>query len=242
MAEEIKDGAAATTPDASPAPKKKKNKLKIVGIVVGIVVVLGIGLFVWHEQPSFCNAICHTPMDAYGDTYLKGDVDKYGNDLTGEEAMAMMAVYHKEKAGFTCMKCHLPVLGQQVNEGLHWVTGNYTVEGENQLGQALLEERTLDELAEGVGLKSGDEFCLRSGCHVNEDGSDVTREDLTAKTAGLSAKYNPHNQSQHGEISCGQCHKGHSQSMNYCTQCHTDAPVPDGWVSYAQAQKKDVVS
>lgn len=242
MADKIKDKAAEAEPATSPAPKKKKNKIKIVGIVVGVIVVLGIGLFIWHEQPSFCNAICHTPMDAYGDTYMKADVDKYGNSLTEEEAMAMMAVAHKEKAGYTCMKCHLPVLGQQVNEAMHWVSGSYTIEGHNQLGQAILEERTLDELAEGIGLASGDEFCLRSGCHVNSDGSVMTREDLLAKTANLSPKYNPHNSSQHGEISCGQCHKGHSQSVNNCTQCHTDAPVPNGWVSYAEAQKKAVVS
>ena len=81
MAEDIKEETPEVAPETSPAPKKKKNKLAIVGIVVGVIVVLGIGLFVWHEQPSFCNAICHTPMDAYGDTYLKGNVDKYGNEL-----------------------------------------------------------------------------------------------------------------------------------------------------------------
>ncbi len=246
MAEEIKDAtsevAPDASPDASPAPKKKKNKAKIIGIVVGVIVVLGIGLFVWHEQPSFCNAICHTPMDAYGDTYLKGNVDKYGNELNETEAQAMMAVYHKDKAGYTCMKCHLPVLGQQVNEGLHWITGNYTIEGHNQLGQALLEERSLNELAEGIGLKSGEEFCLRSGCHVNDDGSVMTRDDLLAKTADLDKKFNPHNTEQHGEKACGECHKGHSQSVNACTQCHAEAPVPDGWLTDQQARKKAVVS
>ena len=242
MAEETKDEVVEAAPAASPAPKKKKNKLKIVGIVVAVIVVIGIGLFVWHEQPSFCNAVCHTPMDAYGDTYLKANVDKYGNELNEQGSMAMMAVAHKEKAGYTCMKCHLPVLGQQVNEGLHWITGNYTIEGHNQLGQALLEERTLDELVEAWGGKSGDEFCLRSGCHVNDDGSVMTRDDLLAKTANLDPKYNPHNSAQHGEKSCGTCHKGHSQSINQCTECHVEAPVPDGWLTAKEAQKKAVVS
>ncbi len=239
MAEEMKDEVAAA-PDTSPAPKKKKNKLAIVGIVVGIVVVLGIGLFVWHEQPSFCNAICHTPMDAYGATYLEGNVDKYGNSLTEQESLAMMSYDHKVKAGTTCMGCHVPVLGQQVSEAMHWITGNYTIEGENQLKQALLEERSLNDLVAAWGGKSGDEFCLKSGCHVNDDGSVMTRADLLNKTADLSKDYNPHKE-EHGEIACGQCHKGHSQSTNYCTQCHTEAPVPDGWVSYSEAQKKAVV-
>lgn len=249
MAEEEKDGAVAaegavsaeSTEGASPAPKRKKNKLVIVGVVVGVIVVLGIGLFVWHEQPSFCNAICHTPMDAYGATYLEGNVDKYGNDLTETESLAMMSYNHKVNADTKCMDCHQPVLGQQVSEAMHWITGGYTIAGENQKGQAVLEERSLDELVTAWGATDGDTFCLKSGCHVNDDGSVMTRDDLLAKTAGLSKDYNPH-KAQHGEIACGQCHKGHAQSVNYCTQCHVEAPVPDGWVSFTEAQKKAVVS
>lgn len=234
MAEEKLDEAVDTASDESPAPKKKKNKVKIVGIVVGVILVLGIGLFVWHEQPSFCNAICHTPMDAYGDTFLKGDVDKYGNELTEQQSMGMMAYAHKEKAGFTCMKCHVPVLGQQVSEAMNWVSGNYEIIGTNQKGQALLKEHTIAELSEPIGM-SGDEFCLRSGCHVNDDGSDMTRADLAAKTAHYG-NYNPH-ESHNGDMACDQCHKAHSQSVNFCSSCHAgEAPIPDGWVNYTTAQ------
>ena len=50
---------------AEPAAQKKKKKWPIVvGVVVAVLVVAGAGFWVWHEQPSFCNAICHTPMDA----------------------------------------------------------------------------------------------------------------------------------------------------------------------------------
>ena len=36
----------------------------IVGVVVAVVLVCaGGGFYVWHNQPSFCNAICHEPMD-----------------------------------------------------------------------------------------------------------------------------------------------------------------------------------
>ncbi len=236
---EAENTEVSTTPN--PAPKKKKNKLAIVGVIVGVVVLLGVGLWVWHEQPSFCNAICHSPMDAYGATYLEGNVDKYGNELNEQEAQAMMALYHKTNANTTCMGCHQPVLGQQVSEAMHWITGNYEVVGENQRGQLLIEERTLDELVEAWGGESGDVFCLKAGCHVNDDGSVMTRDDLLAKTSGLSDKYNPH-KPQHGEVACGQCHKGHSQSVNYCTQCHTEAPVPDGWLTYQQAQKKATIA
>ncbi len=233
--ESIDEQTAATEEAATPSPKKGKKKLAIVAGVVAVIVVLGAGLWVWHEQPEFCNAICHTPMDAYGATYLDGNVDKYGNELNEQQALAMMSYNHKVNADAKCMSCHLPVLSQQIGEATEWITGNYEINGENKLGQALLAERSLDELAEPIGLESGTEFCLRDGCHVKENGTVMTRDDLLDKTKGLSDKYNPH-KTQHGEVACGQCHKGHSQSVNYCTQCHAEAPVPEGWLTYQQAQ------
>ena len=240
MVEEMKEEQVVEQSEATtePSPKKSKKKLAIIGGVVAVIVVAGAGLWVWHEQPEFCNAICHTPMDAYGMTYLEGNVDKYGNELSENEALAMMAFNHKTNADARCMSCHLPVLSQQIGEATEWISGSYELAGENKLGQGLLEERSLDELAEGIGLESGDAFCLREGCHVNDDGSVMTRADLIAKTAGLSEKYNPHKE-QHGEVACGECHKGHSQSVNYCSQCHAgEAPIPEGWLSYSEAQKK----
>ena len=59
---------------AEPAAQKKKKKWPIVvGVVVAVLVVAGAGFWVWHEQPSFCNAICHSPMDYYVETYDSGD-------------------------------------------------------------------------------------------------------------------------------------------------------------------------
>ena len=59
---------------AEPAAQKKKKKWPIVvGVVVAVLVVAGAGFWVWHEQPSFCNAICHSPMDKYVETYGAGD-------------------------------------------------------------------------------------------------------------------------------------------------------------------------
>ena len=47
-----------------PAPKKRPKRGWIVaGAVAAVIVVAGAGFWVWHEQPSFCNAICHSPMD-----------------------------------------------------------------------------------------------------------------------------------------------------------------------------------
>ena len=41
----------------------------VVGVIAAVVVAAGAGFWVWHEQPSFCAAICHTPMDEYLETY-----------------------------------------------------------------------------------------------------------------------------------------------------------------------------
>ena len=68
MADEIKNEATeaveetveATATDAK-AKKAKGGKKKlpiILGVVVVVIVAAGAGFWVWHEQPSFCNAIC----------------------------------------------------------------------------------------------------------------------------------------------------------------------------------------
>lgn len=246
MAEEIKDEVTATTEAAeqpakdAKAAKKGKKKLPIIlGVVAVVIVAAGAGFWVWHEQPSFCAAICHTPMDAYYETYDQGTYDKYGNELDEAAKTSMTAYQHKVVDGTTCMGCHVPTLSEQITEGMNWITGAYTVEGTNKQGQTILEERDLTDLVEARGAEE-DEFCLNSGCHTNDDGSVMTRDDLIAATADLAEVRNPH-KAQHGEQQCSQCHKAHSQSVNYCTQCHSDAPVPDGWLTVAEAKKLHVV-
>ena len=244
MAEETKTDVAATEEPAKDAKKARSGKKKwpiVVGVVAVVLVAAGAGFFVWHEQPSFCNAICHTPMDAYAESYIDGSHDKYGNELTEEsDKMAMMAYYHghtTEGETTNCLGCHVPTLGEQITEGMHWVTGSYEVAGENKVGQTILEERELADLVEARGIEE-DEFCLNGDCHhVTDDGKEITsRADLEAATADLDSTYNPH-LAQHGEYACSQCHKAHSQSVNYCTQCHSSAPVPEGWLTTAEAKK-----
>lgn len=244
MAEETKTDVAATEEPAKDAKKAKDGKKKwpiVVGVVAVVLVAAGAGFFVWHEQPSFCNAICHTPMDAYAESYIDGSHDKYGNELTEEaDKMAMMAYYHghtTEGETTNCLGCHVPTLGEQITEGMHWVTGSYEVAGENKVGQTILEERELSDLVEARGIEE-DEFCLNGDCHhVTDDGKEITsRADLEAATESLDSTYNPHT-AQHGEYACSQCHKAHSQSVNYCTQCHSSAVVPDGWLTSTEAKK-----
>ena len=49
--------------EKKPSAKKRTRKWPIVvGVVVVVLVAAGAGFLVWHEQPGFCNAICHSPM------------------------------------------------------------------------------------------------------------------------------------------------------------------------------------
>lgn len=251
MADEIKNEVAeeenveATETGAEDGKAKKKGKKKwpiVLGIVVVVVVAAGAGFMVWHEQPSFCNAICHTPMDAYVETYLEGTTDKYGNELEDEDAQnAMMAYLHGnslDEETVTCLDCHVPQLSEQITEGINWITGSYTIEGTNSDGNAVLETRTLEDLVEARGLEDETEFCLNDSCHhVDADGNAIeTTEDLEAATADLSDTYNPHSTTSHmsSSVTCSDCHKAHSQSVNYCTSCHSEAPVPDGWLTMSE--------
>ena len=116
------------------------------------------------------------------------------------------------------MSCHVPTLSEQMSEGINWVTGNYVYP---------LEERDTDMLTEARGL-DGDEFCLNESCH------NLTRDDLVKATSGM--EFNPH-KAQHGAIECSECHKAHRASVMYCTQCHSEAEVPEGWLTVAEANK-----
>lgn len=208
----------STTEEAAPKKKGKKWPI-VVGVVVVVLIAAGAGFWVWHEQPSFCSAICHTPMDEYLATYEQepgqAGVDKWGNEVANTNSM--LAVTHKAQ-GEDCMACHVPTLGEQMSEGMNWVTGNYVYP---------LEERDTEMLTEARGLDE-DEFCLNESCH------NLTRDDLVKATAGM--EFNPH-MAQHGEQACSTCHKAHRASVMYCTQCHSEAEVPEGWLTVAEANK-----
>jgi len=103
-----------STPAGGDKPKRSHKRLWITLGAVGVVLVsLAAGGLVWHQSPSFCNAACHTPMDAYVQGYDSGDT-------------AILVTAHAEgPQGLSCLDCHEPTLGQQFTEGTHWVSGNY---------------------------------------------------------------------------------------------------------------------
>lgn len=209
-------------PPAETAAPKKSSAKKRVGIVCGVIAVIvaiaGFGMWTWHDDPSFCGTVCHTPMASYLETYDQKPntegVDKYGNPVSNTSAM--LAVQHGAM-GFDCLTCHKATLGQQISEGTAWLAGNYTYP---------LDERSVAELGEPTGMGS-DEMCLNESCH------NMTRDDLYNLTADEENLYNPH-WSHHETLDCGTCHKAHGQSVLYCTQCHTQAPVPEGWLSMGE--------
>ena len=216
---------AAGAAGATPSPKRCRRKVTaVVATVVVVLVVAGAGFMVWHEQPSFCNAICHTPMDGYLTTYEstpgEAATDKWGNQVA--DASSMLAPVHAQE-GITCVGCHVPQMSEQVTEGLGWLTGSYSVV-QTVDERFVPEEKTLSDLTAARGIAS-EAFCLNSGCHVNDDGSTMTRDDLVDKTSYM--KRNPHVQ-EHGEA--------HRASTVYCSKCHSDAIIPDGWISYKEAE------
>lgn len=221
---------AAGTAAAEPAPRKARKKRWVVaGAVVAVVVVAGAGFWVWHEQPSFCNAICHVPMDPHLATYDGASgapgVDKWGNEVP--DAGVMLAVSHKELDNATCLSCHVPTIQEQVSEGVSWVSGNYLYP---------LEERTLTTLNKFRQLENPEEFCLNEACHHVNDAGDplLTREDLARETADLER--NPHViEANHEALECSDCHKAHRAPVMACSRCHEDADIPEGWLSAEEA-------
>ncbi|RDB61420.1 hypothetical protein C1878_11955 [Gordonibacter sp. 28C] len=132
--------ASDRTPDTPPAKRSKRGWI-VAGVIVAVVLVAGIGAWVWHEQPSFCNAVCHSPMDRYVESYGEGDPGKL--------------VTQHAAAGDTCLSCHEAEFTTQVSEVMAWASDSYPV-GEDGM------------LATGKEFAT-EEFCARSGCHDMQD-------------------------------------------------------------------------
>lgn len=232
---EERDSSREGGSSESAEPKSEGSRKKIgavAGVLGAVFIIAGAGFFVWHEQPSFCNAICHMPMDPYMSTYEAepggAAVDKWGNEV--EDAGAMLSVTHRvNSAEATCLSCHVPTMSEQITEGVAWAAGSYEVVESDAFGVAL-PERSLSDLTAARGVED-EAFCLNEACHVNDDGSVMTEDDLATLTAYMN--YNPHK--AHIETECSDCHKAHRASVVTCTACHGTMDVPEGWLTAAEA-------
>ena len=187
----------------TPAPRRKRGVFIGVCVAAGILIVAGIGLFIWHEQPSFCGAFCHTPMASY--------VESYETDPSVESTT--LASLHRVEEHYDCLDCHVPTMDQQISEGMHWVSGDYEYD---QVSERLVSRADEYDTVE---------FCLREGCHVDYQSAD----DLVNATANMA--FNPHDWSQHGVAECGSCHSAHGEQTIACGSCHLQVAeeLPEGW-------------
>ena len=226
-----------TTKKKAKKPRDVKKLGVIAVVVVAVLAVAGVGAWKWHETPEFCAAFCHN-MDEYLDTYAQekgvAGVDKWGNEVSNTSAM--VATLHASnattgKSTVACMDCHHAVIGQQVSEGVHWVTGNYYYPLDELVGEELTVWWEEPE----------DRFCANENCHVILQGPDgtVNRDKLEAMTAVEYGTFNPHAQHHEGiQHSCTSCHKGHRASVLTCTGCHEDEfSLPEGWITYQQNEE-----
>lgn len=233
MAEEqMKNEATVAESEAAEKAEKGKKKKKrftkkvgrfyqwqvVTAVLVVVVAIGGIGFWNFHNTPEFCDFLCHNPQDPYNPTYYSEPgqpaTDKWGNQVA--DASGMLSATHRAYADANCLSCHEPTLQEQMTEGIEWVTGNF---------YNPLSERSLDNLQRWHNVE-GTTFCLNESCH------NMAKSDLTDATANLER--NPHSW-HHSEYTCSDCHKSHRASVMVCTQCHDDAQVPTGWLSYDES-------
>ena len=129
-------GPATTSAGEPRAARRHRRGPIAAAVVAAIVVVAGAGLWVWHEQPSFCNAVCHNPMDAYVEGY-------YGATET--------VAYAHQVEGVTCLQCHEAKLDDQIHEALAWASGDFATDEDGFITR--------------VGVRSDEAMCATAGCH-----------------------------------------------------------------------------
>jgi flagellar basal body-associated protein FliL len=238
LEQETTDAQAATDDETEsvdeqePKPKRKKKLgLKIAIVAVAVVVVLAGGgggaYLLFHDEPAFCNFLCHTPMDPYVVSYDEGTSVNAAQVDSGAQ---LSVTLHKESdQQLDCLSCHVPDMAEQITEGVKWVTGDYELPIEMKMVSG--------QIKEGSGDKNGIEFCLRPECHEGI----TSVEDLKKLTSDRHR--NPHD-SHLGNQDCNNCHQTHEQSVLMCTQCHNDVELPDGWITYKdqQDQKKQLAA
>ena len=212
MSDEEKVNAPVTgSPEAPTAGGTVVRKAKRWPIVISAIAVVAIAVLVaflhWHEEPTFCNAFCHQPMDRYVEGYYSQD-------------KSMEAAVH-EQNGVTCLGCHWTQAKMMdlVNEVVVWVTDGFT-----------------DPLPDETGI-ANDEFCGKCHDGVTAPTKESATADMPYDPHNIPADVAMHQTAgaDGGEIICADCHKAHKASTMMCAECHADyfnaenGTIPEGW-------------
>lgn len=174
---------------------------KRIYILIGLVVVAAIvGFFTFHQvekashKAGFC-IMCHNMQPEY-DSYVKGD---------------MLAKKHND-ANVTCHGCHVPTIGEQLNELKMYATGDFKMPTAQR------------------GFTK--EQC--TGCHKIDD--------IRKKTAhyGKSNPHEGAHNKDNEMLDCQSCHAvHHPQKLNKCATCHPiDWKVNSSWKMLQPPDKK----
>ena len=222
MSDEEKAKSPETGAPAAPVlgDAVEVRKAKHWPIVISAIAVCAIAMLVaflhWHEEPSFCNAFCHQPMDRYVEGY-------YSGDLTQEAAV-------HEQNGVTCLGCHWPQAKMMdlVHEVVMWTTDGFT-----------------DPLEDQTTFAS-DEFCGKCHDGVTAPTKESATADWPYNPHNIPQDVAMHQTSgaDGGAIQCSDCHKAHKASVLQCAECHADyfneenGTVPTGWTLPADAKAK----
>lgn len=153
---------------------------KTIIILATAVLIIGVGsgaaLMKASENPSFC-ANCHI-IKPYYESWSQG---------------SLLANKHARQDQ-TCQECHHSSIPGKAQEGFNYITGNYTLPLESDMGDR--------------------DFCLE--CH-SEEGVGASWDEIKAATDFEES--NPHD-SHNGEQECNVCHNMHQPSQVMCSECH----------------------
>lgn len=185
--------------EEKPAGKRKgpRKGFIVVGVVATVLVVAGVGGFIWHNQPSFCSTICHDTMGPYMATW-EGEGD-------------YLVKAHADQ-GVACLDCHEATIEEQLTELQAQLTGDYK--------QPLAKLKVDDSfcLREGCHVRS--EVEAKTEGYVASDGTAFNPHTKTV-ASNYGADESPHEVD--GEsIPCATCHTSHRESpgLEYCYSCH----------------------
>ena len=182
-------------------PKKKKRSSKrafiVLGVVVAVIVVAGIGFWVWHETPNFCGTMCHDTMGSYLEGYENSDL------LVAEHAANNVR----------CLDCHEAEISTQIAELQTQISGDYRI--------PLAKMEVEDEFCLRDGCHSRAEIEDALADYVAPDGTQINPHVQLIDPNSKGRVESPHNSGS--EIACAECHTSHrdSKEISYCYKtCH----------------------